>query len=270
MARSVNEIFNSLVAEKQRQPALSALTSTSATAVWRLILYVIAYGINVLEQLWDIYASEVNKNLENRIPHRPKWYRDKVLEFMIGKTLIQDTDRYDTTDMGEDEITAARVIKHAVAVESNSSSVLTIKVAGETDGVRGPVSSEAETELNAYISEIKDAGVRYVLINVYPDLFRCEIDIYYDPMRLPSDVETECRQAIKDYIENLPFNGEYTNMSMIDTLQVIEGVRIAELKTASSATANSNVFVPINAMTIPEAGYFKADKIILNMKTYEI
>ena len=69
-------------------------------------------------------------------PHRPRWYRDKVLAFMKGKTLIADTDRYDTEGMTEDAIAAARVVKHAVAVENRDASLLTIKVAGEKDGKR--------------------------------------------------------------------------------------------------------------------------------------
>ena len=74
----------------------------------------------------------MDTRIEEIIPHRPRWYRDKVLAFMKGKTLIADTDRYDTEGMTEDAIAAARVVKHAVAVENRDASLLTIKVAGET------------------------------------------------------------------------------------------------------------------------------------------
>ena len=271
MARTVTEIFNSMVAEKERQPALSALTSTSATAVWRLVLYVVAFCTNVLEQLFDGYKLEVDAKVEELTPHRAKWYRDKVLDFMANKTLVADTDRYDTTGMGEDEIEAAHVVRHAVAEETLYTSFLIIKVAGEQDGVRCKITDEEQTQLEAYLTEIKDAGVRITLVNSDPDLFRCEADIYYDAMRLPDEVRADCEAAIKDYIENLPFNGEYTNMALVDVLQQIDGVKIAEFRNASSAKASDpGAFSGINAKVVPAAGYFKADNIRLNMIAYEL
>ena len=78
------------------------------------------------------HREEVTAELEELMPHRPKWYRDKVLEFMEDRELIDDTDRYDLSGMSESEISAARVVKHAVATESRDASLLTIKVAGES------------------------------------------------------------------------------------------------------------------------------------------
>ena len=82
MARTVQEIYEEMVAEKERRTELAGLTSPSATAVWRLMLYVVAYAAHVLEQVWDAYSAEVDARIEAIIPHRPKWYRDKVLAFM--------------------------------------------------------------------------------------------------------------------------------------------------------------------------------------------
>ena len=158
------------------------------------------------------------------MPHRPKWYRDKVLGFMKNKVLIADTDRYDTEGMSEDDIAAAKVVKHAVAVENNDASILTIKVAGENGGVRQRLDEETETQLAAYIAEFKDAGVRINLVNIDADTFNCEVDIYYDPMLQPEEVEGACRETVRAYIENLLFNGEYTNMALVDELQKVEGV----------------------------------------------
>ena len=84
-------------------------------------------------------------------------------------------------------------------------------------------------------------------------------------------LEADCEAAIKDYIENLPFNGEYTNMALVDVLQQIDGVKIAEFRNASSAKASDpGAFSGINAKVVPAAGYFKADNIQLNMIAYEL
>ncbi|MEG1540251.1 MAG: hypothetical protein RR383_09935, partial [Muribaculaceae bacterium] len=65
----------------------------------------------------------------------------------------------------------------------------------------------------------------------------------------------------------LPFNGEYTNMALVDTLQDVAGVRIAELKNASRAEGGAQI--PINARCVPSAGYFAPGAININMIAYE-
>lgn len=188
---------------------------------------------------------------------------------MKNKALIEDSDIYDTGDMTEDDITAARVVKHAVAAENKDASILTIKVAGESGGKRCQLDEETEAQLAAYIAEVKDAGVRVNLVNKAPDIFNCEVDIYYNPMLLPEEVEADCRETIKKYIENLPFNGEYTNMSLVDELQQVEGVKIVEFKGATTAADGETIITPINARYIPVAGYFTAGSITINKHVYE-
>jgi hypothetical protein len=62
--------------------------------------------------------------------------------------------------------------------------------------------------------------------------------------------------AIKTYIKNLKFNGEYSNLALIDALQNVEGVEIPELKNAQ-AKYGENDWVIIDAKYIPDAGYLK-------------
>lgn len=270
MARSTEEIYNSMVAVKQQQKALDRLNSNSATAVWRLLLYVIAVAMHTLEELWDAYEATVDVKISAKVPHRPLWYRDMTLRFMEDKSLIPDTDEYDTTDMTEEEIDKTRVVKHAVATENRRTSVLTIKVAGEdTEGKRTPLEPDQAEQLDYYLGNIKDAGVKINLINQPPDVFNCTIDIYYDPMRLAQEVQAACEEAIITYIANLPFNGEYTNMALVDMLQAVPGVQIPELKSASASEAGVEGDAAINARYTPVAGYFTAGAIILNMIAYE-
>ena len=81
--------------------------------------------------------------------------------------------------------------------------------------------------------------------------------------------ETQCRDTIRDYIENLPFNGEYTNMALVDELQKIEGVRIVEMSGAATEVNGESTPTEINARFTPAAGYFSAGDITINMKSYK-
>ena len=218
--RTIEEIKETICADFMRNESVAELfgftpgdsftSHFSKVSVIGILFYIFAVAAWTLEKLFDTYKGEVDTRIEEIIPHRPRWYRDKVLAFMKGKTLIADTDRYDTEGMTEDAIAAARVVKHAVAVENRDASLLTIKVAGEKDGKRCRLDAETEAQLAAYIAEIKDAGVRTALVNIDPDRFNCEADVYYDPMLVAETVESACREAVRNYIENLPFNGEYT------------------------------------------------------------
>ena len=242
----------------------------SKVSLENLLLYIVAVGIYALEALFREHKADVDAAIDETLPHRPKWYRDKVFQFMQGKTLTEDTDRYDTTGMTDEDIEAARVVKYAAATESADASLLTIKVAGETDGERTPLDAATETQLLAYLGEVKDAGVRIALVNQEADQFQCTVDIYYDAMLTSATVEAACRKAIGRYIQNLPFNGEYTNMALIDALQQVEGVRIAELKDASVRVAGEQTLTAIDARHRPVAGYMKAETadVTLNMIVY--
>lgn len=279
MARSINEIKSEITTEFMRNEEAAARYGFApganfedyfgAASVENILAYVWAVCAWSVEQLVARHRSEVTAEVEELVAHRPKWYRDKVLAFMAGKELEADSDTYDTGGMSESEIAACRVVKHAVATESRDASILTIKVAGESGGSRAPIGAEEERELKAYISEIKDAGVRVSLVNMEADTFGCNVDVYYNAMLRPGEVQEECVAAIKEYIENLPFNGEYTNMALVDRLQEVEGVKIVELRGSTARAANESTTSPINARLTPAAGYFKPGEITVNMKAYD-
>ena len=279
MARTIAEIKDGIAGDFMRNEDVaraygfeagdSFTAHFSKVSVESVLFYIFACAAWVVESLFDEHRREVNSCVEEILPHRPKWYRDKVLGFMKNKVLIADTDKYDTEGMSEDDIAAAKVVKHAVAVENNDASILTIKDAGENGGMRQPLDAETETLLAAYIAEFKDAGVRINLVNTDADTFRCEVDIYYDPLLLPEQVEGACRDTVRAYIENLPFNGEYTNMALVDELQKVEGVKLVEFRGAGTSASGETAVVPIDARHVPVAGYFRAGRITINLYAYE-
>lgn len=279
MARTIQDIKSEIAREFMRNEQAAerygfALGSAfgdcfSAVSVENILFYVWAVCAWTVEQLVARHRKEVTAELEALIAHRPKWYRDKVLQFMEGKELEADRDTYATDGMSESDVLAARVVKHAVATESEDASLLTIKVAGESGGARCPLTAEQERQLKAYICEIKDAGVRVALVNMEADTFDCSVDVYYNAMLEPEAVRRACEVAICEYIENLPFNGEYTNMALVNRLQTVEGVRIVELRGSMARAANESSVRHINARLMPAAGYFQPGEIKVNMVAYD-
>jgi hypothetical protein len=99
------------------------------------------------------------------------------------------------------------------------------------------------------------------------------MDIYYDPLtldnagrRLDGSNDSPVQNAIREYISNLSFNGLYINQSLVDKLQAVPGVEITELKEASSRYGNQVNYTPINARSIPYAGYYRItnQNLVLN------
>ncbi len=69
-------------------------TSASKVSIINILFYLFASAAWVLEQFFESHKKEVEARIDETIPHRPKWYRDKVLGFMKDMTLIPDTDDF--------------------------------------------------------------------------------------------------------------------------------------------------------------------------------
>lgn len=279
MARTIEEIKRSLTTDFMRnadvakaygfEPENDFSKHFSRVSVESLLFHIFATGTWVLEKLFDKNRQEVEIRIDNTIPHRPKWYRDKALAFMLDRPLIPDTDGYDLSGMSREEIEAARVVKYAAAVEGEGASILTIKVAGGNEGQRKPLPESTVEKLRNYFREIKDAGVALAVMSTPADTFGCTATIYYDALIDPIIVEKACRDAIKRYIENLPFNGEYTNMGLVDILQRVEGVRVVEFISATARPTNLSD-TPITSPYTPNAGYMElSNKVALKMIAYQ-
>lgn len=276
--RTIAEIKNEMCEAFMANESLANAYGFSLGATWgsvfssvsieNLLLYVVAVAIYVLEGLMDVHRKEVEEEIAQMVAHRPKWYRDRALAFLKGVTLMPEADKYDTGNMSDGDIEAAQVVKYAAATEDQDSSLLTIKVAGESGGKLCPLDDETEAQLRAYFAEIKDAGVRINLVNKPADRYSCRVDVYYNALLTSGSVEAACKKAVERYISSLPFNGEYTNMGLVDALQAIGGVMVVELKSASVVVSGEGTPTQIDARHRPVAGYMSADVLTFNMKVY--
>lgn len=280
MARSISEIKRAICAEWMGNEDVQKAYGFSAgdrfnekfsiVSVENILFYVVAVASWVVENLIDTHKSEVDAALDSLTPHRPKWYRDKVLGFLKGKSLVNESDVYDTSDMTASEIENIRVVKYAAVSENASTSILTIKVAGETNGRRSALDPTTKRQLENYLREVKDAGVRINLINESADRFKCSLRICYDGLLEADSVASLVLGVVQDYVENLPFDGVYSNMSLIDAIQRVEGVKIAELESSSIMANGSDSWTPIDVRVVPQSGYMSVESsdVTITMEEY--
>lgn len=269
MARSIQEIQELIYQSKTQEPALNELNSTSKVAIWRLWVYIIAVAIWSLEKIFDLHRADIDKRLAELKPHTARWYRSKALAFQYGFDLLPDSDKFNNMGHTEEQIEASKIVKYSAVVESPNEGRLIVKIAGEQGEQLQPITDAQKQAFEAYLQEIKDAGVRLSVVNYKPDILHLRMKIVYDPLMLDSNGQSitnafkPVERAIKDYLKNLPFNGELVLAHLIDALQQAEGVKIPHLVLAQSKNINSGgeygAFETIEISKIPTAGYFTID-----------
>lgn len=288
MARTIKQIKSHILQMIAGDEVLSVkLTSVSKTAVWNLWAFIVASAIWILEKLFDKHISDVERIISNKTPHWPSWYCNKALDFQYGHTLLTDSDQYETID---DE---AKIIKFSAAVETfdgylklkvaKASGSTLLKLSGDfpNNGLSAPMEDNSggsgeKLAFYNYMQKVKDAGVKIRFVSQDPDHLRLVIDAYFDPMvldnegkRLDGTNNTSLQDAINNYIESLPFNGEFTNMALTDAMQAVDGIKIPQLLSAE-AYWGAYEWETISAKYNPEAGWLKVFEgdLTINWKPY--
>ncbi|MFH6995533.1 hypothetical protein [Flavobacterium sp. FlaQc-48] len=218
MARTIAEIQDEILIEKNKQSSLNGLTK-SKTAIWQLWINIVATAIWVHEKI-------VEKNALISRPHTLNWYREQALNFHYGIPLNPDSGKamsliwkegsyqFDTTGLTESEIEDSKIIKHCAVSEidlgtvldpkkepeeifsdffHNKVGVVFIKVATVKDDKISRI--DVPNELFAfkeYIAKIKDAGNQVYITSDQGDSLKLSLNVYIDPLTLfinPKDIE---------------------------------------------------------------------------------
>lgn len=272
MARTITEIKDELLAAKLAQSGLDGLTSTSTTAIWRLQIYIIATCIWTLEKLYDIFKIEVDEVIATKKPHSLRWYAEKSKEFQYGYNLVVDADYYDNTGIAADLITASKIVSYAAVVEQIRG--VRIKVAKTIGTDLGALTTPELDSFKAYIKRIKDAGVKVNITSTAADGLRAVLRIKYNPLvldsagaRIDGTTATPVKDAIKDHLKNLPFNGVFSIQKFVDAIQAVEGVNDLAVDQIQSQYG-ALPFSSINISVIPDSGYLRIEDANL-LVTYQ-
>lgn len=239
MARSTQYFYDLLVNEKQQMTSLSQLTpindnnqqllsdlnSNTKVAIWRLFLWIFAYGLHIIDTLFDFHKKEITDIMNQKIPGTIQWLRSEVMKFQYGYNLTWINGKYQYPI----EDNNAKIIKYCSVIQAGNQ--VRIKVAKEVNGNPAPLNTDEYNALSNYIELIKFAGTNSILTSTSPDKLKLYMLIKYNPLLLdnqgkllsnPSIKPVE--NAINNYIKNLTFDGKLVVNSMIDAIQSAEGV----------------------------------------------
>jgi hypothetical protein len=272
MARTIKQIYDSMVAEKQSNASLSALqpnidsaqtlltnlTSSSKVAIWRLIFWVVAFAHSLLEQMWDATKKEIETLAASLVPGTAAWYAEQAKKFQFGDQLLYINGVFQYATINP----SARIVTNAACVES--SGAVLIKIAKTVSATPAPLNASELAAFNAYLAQIKYAGVAASAVSLPADNIKLFITVYYDPQLLTASGQLinsgifPVNEAVQTYINKLPFNGRFTLSEQTDLLQQAQGVKDVVINTAYGRYGSSP-FVQFTVSYNTQAGYVVID-----------
>lgn len=257
MARTTQEIYDSIISAKEAEPNLSELTSNSQVAIWRLWAFITSVVINLFEQLQDAFKVEIQEIAKTIVPGTPAWLRQKVLEFQYSETSPQNLVLVDLVPTYPVLDESLRIITRASVTESTN---LTANVKVAKNNPPEPLSLLEENALIDYLQTIRFAGTSINVVNLQPDRLYINASVYYDGA-YSSVIEDNVKNALREYLKNLSsfenFDGVIRNSAIVDTIQKIEGVidvQLNQAKARAQATAFSSATI-INRKYESFSGY---------------
>lgn len=250
----------------------------SVVSLESILFYAVSVAIWFSSTLFDQHKADMETILSQQLVHRTSWYAYKAKLFQFGFELNGDTDNYNNAGATEAQINASRVVKYSAAITASDKSILFLKIATDNNGKRQPLPENQLTAFSKYINKVADAGVRIRIVNDKADNIRLVLDIYYNPLvldssgaRLDGSGDTPIQDVVRAYLNNLPFNGTYINMRLVDEIQNVDGVEIVELKSAASRYGVYTDFTEINAREVAHSGYYEVsdENLIINFISNE-
>jgi hypothetical protein len=217
MARTIEQIYDSILVAKRSRSELNVLSSPSASAIWRLWAYITAVAFYTVETYFDLFKAEVNDTISRKEYGTPVWYAERAREFQLGDQLavIGGRTAYPVIDA------AKRIVTRVAYKEAPGA--LTLKVAKGGENAEALSATELQ-QFKGYIERIKPAGVIVNAVSLNADRLQVVGTVYFNGILSPAVVKTAVEAALKAYMKNLDFDGQIYRNRLIDAVQRVEGV----------------------------------------------
>lgn len=265
---TIEQIKNQILQEKANQDALLGIDTTSKAGIYSLWAYITAVCIWSLYKAMEIFRIELDQKIREQKLYSLLWFRNSALEYRHGHPLDETTGTYPGTGYTDAEIEAAKVVARASVneIEINKRKHLFIKMAKEENEKLVKLSDSEKSGVEQYFARIKPAGTKIITFSDDPDELKLNVTFFYNPLildqngaRIDGSDNEPVQTAIKGYLSNLKFNGEFILSELVDILQEIEGCADGEVY-INSAEANylePAEWQPIESSYIANSGYME-------------
>lgn len=243
MSRTLKEIYNAAVAERNKRMELSEFSSDSKLSVLNGITWVVAATIHSFETLLDVFAYDISETINHRINGTPDYYARALLQYQKGDEL---TVREDGLAFGYASVDESKRIITQVSYDESSDDVnldskLVLKVATGEKGDLSAVDADELVQIRAYLNKIKFAGTRVEVTSLPGDLLVPRLSVFWDGAVSEAEVLDNIEEKLKLYMMNVEFN------AAVYVSKVMEAIRSAEHVTDvwidEGATPEQGVFL---------------------------
>lgn len=241
MARTKAVIKAQIIATISGIPIISQLvTNPSQVQYNNNFIDIVARAINFLEQLMDVFKSDMDITVKKAAVGSAVWLQAKCLEFQYDATVPQvvavDSDfaiNYPTID-------ATKRIITRCAVKRTGQRVVLVNVAKSDPPVA--LSAPELSAFSGYLDDINPAGVNYVAASRTSDKLYFKANVFYNG-QYSAVISDNVIAAINNYLANLAFNGDFKLSSISDAIQAVVGVTdivLEDVAIRADATAFAN------------------------------
>ncbi len=265
MARTFEEIVTEINTEQAQYPELNDLNSNSADSFWKLIKNMFAFLVRTYELGLDKFKAETDYAIQSQQIGTLQWYVNRVKEFQYGDLLHVESNKVFYANFDATK----RLIKQASATETlggNSRAKIVIKaVKSGPVNTLVPLSIDEHDALKEYIKKIKFAGVTIETVTLGADTIRLKIEIQInrlmlnpDGSRIGSPTDFPVKNAIVQYLRELPFDGTFYWTQLTDRLQLLDEIKDTVVQ--QSWYLNGGSFTEFGRLYAPASGHLILDQ----------
>lgn len=226
MARTIDQIYKSIIEEKDRRLELNEFQSDSKVSILNGIIWIVSAAIFTFETIMDTYTVDISNVIKDRINGTPTYYVNALLKYQHGDKLQVRDDGlgfgYETTDETKRIITQA-----SYQEDTNDMSLdtkLILKVATGEKGNLQPLTQDQLLQVTAYINQIKFAGTNIEVVSQKGDILIPRLTVYHDGALSEDDMREKLDNALYDFIMETKFNSAIYTSNIQQCLLNVEHV----------------------------------------------
>jgi len=264
MSRTLQQVQTSIIANIAANPDMvytdennvvrNITYNTSKLSLWYLWTWIMAAAIVVLEQLMDVYTTNIEAIVARSAAASTLWIQAKMFQFQYDATDPQVVPLIDTIPQYPVVNTSLCPII-ACSVTSDYANNVTVKCATGSPLVAldAPVLAAAASYLNV----IGDAGITYNVVSLSPDKIFIDADVFYNGM-YTAVIKNNVIAALNDYfvtLSKINFNGSIKMSDLENVIRSVTGVNDVVL---------NNVKAHTDAQSLSQSLYLIQNKQVVN------
>lgn len=227
MARSIQQIQNTILTAIQANPILNQLNSNSQVALYNLFAYIISVSQNTEEVKNDAFVQQVENIVNILAPATAPWIQEQAFLFQYSSTnpqIIQFSTQ-SFTPYYPIVNTSYQIITNC-SVSVNTAGYINVKVAqGATagNGIPVPLSVNQLTAFQYYMNQIKPAGVTYFCTSQQGDRLFSQFTITYN-FAYAGTIRASLLAAYNGYLQSVSYGGGIEVVDIVLILRAVPGV----------------------------------------------